>query len=159
MEQIILKKCTLPKTSIKHYLTAITALNIISEEGTGDWHFIENFLEDENFIPKKTVAGIDTLSTNKFFGNKGIFKCYKILVKSGLQPSTKEVYAADHYRAVADMIVNNVRQGYDIEKTIILDDWLPEPHEKEKLYSLIHKFKSVSTKKEWEAIKAWKMIN
>ena len=56
MKEIQLKKCTLPETNYQHYLTAITALNIFSEDGTGDWHFSENFLEDESYIPRKTVA-------------------------------------------------------------------------------------------------------
>jgi hypothetical protein len=60
MSVIQLKKCTLPETNIKHYLTAITALNIYSEDGTGDWYFSENFLEDGDFIPRKTVAGVAT---------------------------------------------------------------------------------------------------
>jgi hypothetical protein len=44
MSVIQLKKCTLPETNIKHYLTAITALNIYSEDGTGDWYFSENYV-------------------------------------------------------------------------------------------------------------------
>ncbi|TXK92787.1 hypothetical protein BMR02_16000 [Methylococcaceae bacterium HT1] len=74
MSAITLKKCTLPETNTKYYLTAITALNIYSEDGTGDWHFSENFLENESFIPRKTVAGVDTCSTNEYLADKGVFK-------------------------------------------------------------------------------------
>lgn len=157
MESIQLKKCTLPETNIKHYLTAITALNIYSEDGTGDWHFSENFLEDESFIPRKIVAGFDTCSTNKYLGDKGVFNCYQILLESGVQPSTKHVFSADHYRAIADMVLDSITKGHDIEDSIILDDWLPEQHEKEKLYLLINSFKLAVTEKQWQKIETWKM--
>ncbi len=159
MKEIQLKKCTLPETNYQHYLTAITALNIFSEDGTGDWHFSENFLEDESYIPRKTVAGIDTRSTNEYLGNNGIFNCYQTLLESGVQPSTKEVFSANHYRAIADMILDGITKGNDIEGSIILDDWLPENDEKEKLYCLINKFKSALTEKQWQKIVAWKMKN
>ena len=157
MSVIQLKKCTLPETNIEHYLTAITALNIYSEDGTGDWHFSENFLEDVGFIPRKTVAGVDTCSTNEYLGDEGVFNCYKTLLEAGVQPSTKDVFSADHYRAIADMVLDSIIKGYDIDGSIILDDWLPEQHEKERLYSLINSFKPALTEKQWQKIEAWKM--
>ncbi|GAW87319.1 conserved hypothetical protein [Bathymodiolus platifrons methanotrophic gill symbiont] len=157
MSAITLKKCTLPETNTKYYLTAITALNIYSEDGTGDWHFSENFLENESFIPRKTVAGVDTCSTNEYLGDKGVFNCYQTLLESGVQPSTKNVFSADHYRAIADMVFDSITKGHEIEGSIILDDWLPEQHEKEKLYLLINSFKSAVTEKQWQKIEVWKM--
>lgn len=156
MKKIQLKKCTLPKTNYQHYLTGITALNIYSEDGTGDWHFSENFLEDENYIPRKQLAGIDTCSSNEYLGKKGIFNCYQVLLESGLKPSTKEVFSADHYRAIADMLLDGIIKGNDIEASIIIDDWLPEDNEKEKLFCLLNNFKSALTKKQWQKIEAWK---
>ncbi|WP_419600808.1 hypothetical protein [Thiolapillus sp.] len=61
-------KCTVPETSKEHYLTGITALNIPSDEGTGDWHFHNTFYETGDFVPKKCIAGIDILSTTETLG-------------------------------------------------------------------------------------------
>jgi hypothetical protein len=74
-----------------------------------------------------------------------------------IQPSTKDVFSADHYRAIADMVLDGITKGYDIESSIILDDWLPEQHEKEKLYCLIDSFKPALTEKQWQKITSWKM--
>ncbi|TXK93307.1 hypothetical protein BMR07_10605 [Methylococcaceae bacterium CS1] len=81
----------------------------------------------------------------------------RTLLESGVQPSTKNVFSADHYRAIADMIFDSITKGHEIESSIILDDWLPEQHEKEKLYLLINSFKSAVTEKQWQKIGAWKM--
>jgi len=154
-----LSKCTVPETSKKHYLTAITALNIFSEEGTGDWHFVSKFIDKPDFIPRKTVAGIDTCSTNEILGDTGIFDAYSVLIKAGVQPTTNQVYAADHYRATADLLFDSIKKGYDIERSIFLDDWLPEPQEKERLFSLTDQFRDVLTKKEYQRLELWKTIN
>ncbi len=151
--------CTLPETSKDHYLTGITALNIPSDEGTGDWHFVSKFIDTPDFIPRKTVAGIDTYSTNEILGETGIFDAYSVLIEAGVQPTTNQVYAADHYRATADLLFDSIKKGYDIERSIYLDDWLPEPDEKERLFSLTDQFRDVLTKKEWQRLEKWELKN
>ncbi|WP_198266663.1 hypothetical protein [sulfur-oxidizing endosymbiont of Gigantopelta aegis] len=155
-------KCTVPKTNKEHYLTSITALNIPSDEGTGDWHFYDAFYETADFVPKKYVAGIDTLSTNEILGDNGVYDAYSVLVETGLQPITDNVYAADHYRAVADMVFDLVRKvstQRELNMLIILDDWLTEPEEKERLFSLTDQFRGVLTKKEYQRLESWKTSN
>ncbi|NOR69628.1 MAG: hypothetical protein GQ532_08040 [Methylomarinum sp.] len=142
-------------TNPDNYITAIAALNIPSDKGTGDWHFFENFMIHDDVIPTQKVAGIDTLSTKKWLGNTGIFDCYEVLKECGLKSDKQKIYAANHYRAIADMVYDNVKRGYSIKDTISLNDWLPELHEKKKMYILISLLESAMTSNEWDVIKEW----
>ncbi|WP_419602647.1 hypothetical protein [Thiolapillus sp.] len=111
---------------------------------------------------KKYIAGIDTLSTTETLGDTGIFDAYPVLVERGLQPTTDKVYAADHYRAIADMLfdfVKKVPNQRELNMLVILDDWLTEPEEKERLFSLTDQFRDALTKKEYQRLESWKTIN
>jgi hypothetical protein len=96
-----------PETSMRHYLTGTTALNIpLPEEGNGDWHFIEAFYGRHHRAPKIFTAGEgEAWNTNSIFGNFGIYECSTTLRKSGLNiPQNQKIYTAGHYRAVLDML-------------------------------------------------------
>lgn len=145
-------------TTAKAYLTAITALNIPSDECTGDWHFFENFIIQGEYIPSQQRAGIDLLSTREWLSNKGIYDCKQILLECGVITKEKKIYAANHYRAIADMVFDNIKRGLGINKSIILNDWLSGIHEKGKVYALVDLFKPALTAKEWDKIEIWKKI-
>ncbi|WP_419600807.1 hypothetical protein [Thiolapillus sp.] len=92
----------------------------------------------------------------------GIFDAYPVLVERGLQPTTDKVYAADHYRAIADMLfdaVKWVKNQRTLDQFIILDDWLTEPEEKERLFSLTERLSAALTKEECQRLESWKTIN
>jgi hypothetical protein len=70
----------------------------------------------------------------------------------------KIIYAANHYRAIADMVYDNVKRGHSIKDTISLTDWLPELHEKKKIYELVDRFHTDMTSEEWRKIEEWKEL-
>jgi hypothetical protein len=147
-------------TSKENYITSIAALNIPSLEGTGDWHFSACFRQRENIKPSQHIAGIDTLSTYNQLGGYGIYDCFDVLKKYGASPLPEKmtVYAANHYRAVTDMVYHLVQNGQDIIKTVILDDWFPEPSEKEAVYQLLDKMRPELTAEKWGRIEEWKKL-
>lgn len=153
-----IEESVVSNTTPDNYITAIAALNIPSDEGTGDWHFFENFMIHDDVIPTQQVAGIDTLSTKQWLGNTGIFDCHEILLECGVSLLNKKVYAANHYRAIADMVYDNVKRGYSIKDTISLNDWLPELHEKKKIYELVDRFHTDMSEEEWSKIEEWKKL-
>ena len=61
-----------PKTTPRRYLTGMTALNIPSPEGTGDWHFHAEFfgLPPER-PPHYKLSGIDLPDTRAFLAAGG----------------------------------------------------------------------------------------
>jgi len=116
----------LPKTTPTCYLTGMTALNIPAPEGTtGDWHFEESFLGRGNIRPKIFVAGEGrALNTNVIWGALGIYDCSSILRAKGIAIAAEErVYAANHCRAVLDMLYNAL-QHKEYPHHITVDDWL-----------------------------------
>lgn len=155
-----LQESVVSNTTPDNYITAIAALNIPSNEGTGDWHFFENFMIHDDAIPTQQVAGIDTLPTKQWLGDIGIFECQEILFECGVTTLNKNkiIYAANHYRAIADMVYDNVKRGHSIKDTISLTDWLPELHEKKKIYELVDRFHTDMTSEEWRKIEEWKEL-
>jgi hypothetical protein len=145
-----------PATSLTKYLTGKTALNIPSEEGTGDWHFIETFTHPENF----SIAKESSVDTSYYFGNEGIFDCASVLVRRGLGKGVEApVYAANHYRAICDLILDKVSKFGDCLKDVLsLDDWFPEDKEKRRVVAFMEKAHSPLMREnpaQWRAISQW----
>ncbi|BAS68389.1 hypothetical protein [Bathymodiolus septemdierum thioautotrophic gill symbiont] len=115
-------------TSLESYLTARTALNIASDEMTGDWHFYDYFLHKPN---KYFVENIN----NTPWGSKGVIEVSSILKQYGVSPSSNKIYAANHYRAIADMFLDRIRQKHSFTSLFYsVDDWLNTTKEKQKLH-------------------------
>ncbi|QQR69388.1 MAG: hypothetical protein IPI58_01525 [Alphaproteobacteria bacterium] len=122
----------LPKTCREHYFTGTTALNIPSEEGTGDWRFREVFITtpyDQTGIGHFLIAGITLKDTSKLLGNKGVFDYQHVFRDAGFFSLRGPVYAADHYRALADLALYAVDAGLPLEGTVNIEDWLPRKDE------------------------------
>lgn len=116
----------LPKTTPTCYLTGMTALNIPAPEGTtGDWHFEKSFWGRGDIRPKFFVAGEGRdLNTNAIWGALGIYDCSSILRAKGIAIAAEErVYAANHCRAVLDMLYKAL-QHKEYPHHITVDDWL-----------------------------------
>lgn len=98
---------TLPPTSEENYITGRAALNVPNSDGSfADWHFHEVFLSGRGKI---RIAGKDSELTFQFFGNYGIRECSDTLRRFGLAlPDTEKVYAANHVRAILDMVIGSI---------------------------------------------------
>jgi hypothetical protein len=136
---IVEKRVILPKTTTTCYLTGMTALNIPAPEGTtGDWHFEESFLGRGNIAPKFFVAGEGSaLNTNPIWGVLGIYECGSILHAKGIAiASDEKVYAANHCRAVLDMLYNAIKRK-EYPSHIIIDDWLDVDSEQKRFFETV----------------------
>ncbi len=142
------------------YLTGMTALNIPSEESHGDWHFREAFFGRGSKKPKIFIAGAgERWNTNAILGSFGVYECSDILRKLGVNiPLDEEVYAANHYRAILDMIYLSIK-NQQIPNYIEIDRWFDTGWQKEKLFQHIQKLESHLSKPEQELLEQWlKMI-
>jgi hypothetical protein len=145
-----------PYTNPKHYVTGVTALNIPSKEGTGDWHFQESFYGRGKIKPKISLAGEgESLNTNSILDEFGIYECSSILRECGLPISDDDkIYAADHYRAMLDMIYRCIHQG-NFPHHLDIDDWF---HSAEQTSFLLESLKQMATKlsdQERQMIESW----
>jgi hypothetical protein len=97
--------------SEKRYISGMAALNLPAPEGTsGDWHFLNLFYrkrrENVDFIAGENGV----VDTNPIFDKYGIYFCGKALKKLGLK-SSGHAYAANHFRAILDMLYEKLRRG------------------------------------------------
>jgi hypothetical protein len=153
---VLAAKTRFPITTPSRYLTGLTALNIPAPEGTGDWHFAETF---EGFAGRPPgpfqIAGENTTDTRRWLGDSGIFDVRSRLEPYHLELPPGAIYAADHYRAIADMVLSAVVAGQPFEDSISLDDWLPEVHEKDRFRTLLETAKPSLTLEQWNRVVLW----
>ncbi len=148
----------IPPTSVAHYLTGYTALNIPSPEGTGDWHTETVFRGAFGHRPGPFhVAGRNYPGSTPWLGAEGVFDCRERLIEFGFPVPEGPVWAADHYRAIADHVLSYVRDGADLMLGIQLDDWFPEPQEKQRVFARLHALRDQGafTTAQWDEISTW----
>lgn len=99
----------IPDTTPSHYLTGLTALNVPSPTGSGDWHLAESFLSSRS---RYHLAGDGEAhwNTNPIFGGANVHECSAELRAHGV-PVSGAVWAAGHVRAVADLVAKAVLSG------------------------------------------------
>lgn len=117
-------------TTRLNYLSGRTALNIPSDEMTGDWNFYNYFLSKphEYFIE---------ITKNNPFGSHGIIEVSNTLKKSGVEANNK-IYSANHYRAIADMFLNRIKQKHSFTSLFYsVDDWLNTKDQKKELFTYL----------------------
>ena len=103
-----------PRTTPQAYLSGVTALNLPSPEGTsGDWHFLPGPLAP---TARFVLAGehVDAfVNTNPLLGEDGVYDCTRTLERLGNSiPPGETAFAANHYRAMCDRLVWQVRRSY-----------------------------------------------
>ena len=114
-----------PYTSPTRYLTGMVALNIPAPEKTGgDWHFWGIF-DSPRFPDNLTLAGEGLeWNTNALFGEYGIHECSDILRGRRISiPDGVQVFSANHYRAILDMLYRSVSSGR-IPAHLEIEGWL-----------------------------------
>ncbi len=143
-----------PIASIDNHLTGITALNIPSKDyETGDWRMLSTFHPDFGSEPKFVISG-NIRNTNEIFGTDSIEDKSEILKEYGIvDKNAKPIYAANHYRAIADMMYDLLIDESitrNVFKHIVLDGWLPVGHHQEQFFQLFSKAKKHLTAEQWE---------
>jgi hypothetical protein len=100
--------------SEKRYISGMAALNLPAPEGTsGDWHFLNLFYRKRREDVEEVffIAGENgVVDTNPIFDKYGIYPCEEALQKRGLR-SGGRAYAANHFRAILDMLYEKLRRG------------------------------------------------
>ncbi len=130
---------TLLHTSETNYITGTGALNIPNPDGSfADWHFDEMFLSGRR---ECRIAGKDTESTFPVFGNYGIRECSDTLRRFGLAvPATEKVYAANHVRAILDMVFFSISKK-KLPVHVVVDDFIDSENELAELKSKVQELK------------------
>lgn len=147
---------TIPQTTRRHYLTAKTALNIPSADGTGDWHFFEIFKGVHGRKPGPFfVSGVNIADTYDIFNDAGIADYSELLRKAGIELKFP-VFAADHFRAMADLVYQKLKDGKGLE-SYQPEEWFPAKSDRNKLRVMLDKLKSHLEQDQIKVLTSWMM--
>lgn len=147
----------LPKTTPNHYITGITALNIPSpEKNSGDWHFFESFYGRNERVAKIMLAGEgEAINTNTILGDLGIYECSSTLKEAGIPlPEPEKIYAANHYRAILDLLYHSVKDDY-YPYHIDIQDWLDTIEQHSAFFKMLTLFKKKLTGTQQKLLEQW----
>ncbi len=138
MEQIVMYQMLIPADlSEERYISGMEALNLPAPEGTsGDWHFVNVFYtKKQEKISRVTIAGNgEKIDTNPIWGNYGVYICDNALQERGLQAEGKISYAANHFRAILDLLYARLKENkYPFELQRVSEDFLDTNEEKNTL--------------------------
>jgi hypothetical protein len=127
------KQVTIPETTPSRYITGIAALNLPAPEGTnGDWHFSTVFYSNDDEPAELQLAGDgEALNTNHIYGQYGIYECSAAMGRTGLDVPTGNVYSANHFRAILDMLYWSLARHNRVIGLIgATEDWLDTQDQK-----------------------------
>lgn len=149
----------IPETSPTRYLSGMAALNLISPNGTGDWHMVETFFRAHEKPSRSFIAGAGCeTDTMALLGDAGIFECSEVLDAMGIRRPPGKAYAATHARAIADLVLSAVLHGGSPE-FVQLDDWMPADSDKHEVFDLLAIAHSKLTEAQLHMIKEWEVWN
>lgn len=141
------------------YITGYYALNVRAPEGTtGDWH---NPFWYKN--PKKPhqvdLAGEGKeWNTNPYLGNFGIYEGKDRLLGMGLclADGISEVYIANHFRAILDLLFHDIRLfGRCDTLKYATSDWLDTQEQKDLLLAKAALLLTAFEEKNQQALRDW----
>lgn len=128
---------TIPITSRHRYIGGMAALNIPSIRGTGDWHMEQTFFRPRNSRSRSFISGEGCLTnTLSILGDSGVFECSEQLKELGIPYEGECVYAANHARAIADLVLGAIMRGVSAD-FVVLDDWMHEEKDKCDVFDLL----------------------
>ncbi|MBQ69777.1 hypothetical protein CL689_07050 [Candidatus Saccharibacteria bacterium] len=145
----------IPATSTARYLSGLAALNLPSDNGSGDWHLIETFFSGNGGKSRCFIVGDGCeVNTNHLLGSRGVLESSSLLRKVGLEFDSELVFAATHERAVADLVLASVLNNGDASH-VTLDDWMPSEEHKDLVFNLLHLALPGLGKSESQLIRKW----
>lgn len=111
----------IPETSPTCYVSFFRALNLkVPGEATGDRHFhISFFGYTDGEVAELAGEGTE-VDTTPSLGTLGVREMGHLIAKRGIKPYDGPVYVANHYRAIADLVAENLLN-------MPLDDLLEDP--------------------------------
>jgi hypothetical protein len=128
---------TIPATSPFRYLGGMAALNLPSPTGTGDWHMEQTFFRSRETRSRSFISGVDCATdTTPILGDAGVFDCTDLLDELRIPHVNGSVYAANHARATADLVLSAVLRD-ESPDFVRLDDWMPRNSDKQEVFDLL----------------------
>lgn len=124
-------------TSPTRYLGGMAALNLPSPQGTGDWHMVETFFSPNRTRSRSFISGTGCLTdTTPLLGTQGIYECTALVKSLQIPHEAGAVYAANHARAIADLVLAAVLRG-ESPDFVRLDDWMPRDSDKQEVFAML----------------------
>lgn len=131
------------------YIGGYRAFNIYSPEDTGDWHTV-SFWDADAHLNANNIMGIDgtgySIDTSRYFGDKGVFLANETLKNMGIPEFAREIYASDHARTFADLVIIGIKKGkpLDFFEMQDFDDFMHSDENKQKTYRLLREAKNLT---------------
>jgi hypothetical protein len=142
---------TIPPTTPRRYISGIAALNV----GTGDWHSEQVLHRRPARTPRTFLVGEGAdFDTIPLLGDTGIYDCAPLLDRMGVPRPSGPVWAADHARAIADLVIVAVAFGDD-PSFVALDDWMPRDGDKDRVFDLLGGAMERLASASRDAVRAW----
>ena len=152
-------RINLPETSKSRYLGGMGALNLPSPTGTGDWHMEQTFFRPREKQSRSFISGTGCQTdTNHVLGDAGIYDCTAILGELGIPHEGSVAYAANHARAIADLVIAAVLRG-ESPDFVVMDDWMPRDEDKKQVFDLLGKAIKNLTAEQQRKVLEWNRKN
>jgi hypothetical protein len=149
----------IPETSPTRYLSGIVALNIPSNEGTGDWHQTQIFFRPVVRVPRSFLVGHGLeFDPIPYVGETGIEDRTVDLDALGVEHPVGPVYAATHARAIVDLVLGAVVRG-ESPDFVALDDWMPRRDDKNAVLTLLDKANTRLDPRQVDTLRNWALKN
>lgn len=117
---------------------------------------VETFFRPKRSRSRLFVVGEGCeYDTNLLLGDAGIFECSGILDRCHIPHSQGEVFAANHARAIADMVLVSIQNNESLDH-VLLDDWMPSDEDKAEVFKLLELAFCKLDSSAIERIGAWK---
>ncbi|QJX01501.1 hypothetical protein HML84_00995 [Alcanivorax sp. IO_7] len=118
----------LGETTPRRYISGMVALNLPTSPDSGDWHTVEMLraLRRGARIPLCLVGEETSFDSFDYFGGDGIIDASQVVAGLG-ETVEGPVHVATHARAIADMLISRLPEGWHGVAHLELDAWLPEP--------------------------------
>lgn len=150
---------TIPATSRLRYLGGMAALNLPSPTGTGDWHMEQTFFRSRKKRSRSFISGAGCpTDTTSILGDTGIYDCTAVLDELGIPHESAVVYAANHARATADLVLAAVQRN-ESPNFVVLDDWMPGDSDKRQVFDLLSKALGHLSREQQTKVLEWERKN
>ena len=102
----------IPPTTPTSYVSFVCALNLkLPGELTGDWHFRTSFFCNPGQFSAPVAGPGGWVDTTPSLGTKGVRDMGRVIAARKIKPYDGPVYVANHYRAIADMVMDDLLEG------------------------------------------------
>lgn len=120
---------------------------------------LETFFRQREKQPLSFISGEGCpTNTNAILGDEGIYDCTAILDNLRIPHESAVAYAANHARAIADLVLGTVMRDGSPE-FVVFDDWMPRDSDKQQVFDLLEKAHGHLTGEQQNRVLAWKRKN